>query len=401
MGHTGGVRCEGGTGELVLYALSVLSALSASPLPASQAPPPTLTPQHSGTQSLLQAVSPVSEQVVWVSGHRGTYARTVDGGATWTPGGVPGADSLQFRDVHAVSADVAYLLAAGPGDRSRIYKTTDAGRTWSLQFRNADSLAFFDCFDFWDDQHGLAFSDAVNGRLIVIQTADGGSSWTRLPDERLPPAAGSEGAFAASGTCVVTYGDSTAWIGTGAGDQSRVLRTADRGRTWSVASTPVVRGPARGIASLSFRDALHGIALGGDLGKPDEYSDNVALTSDGGRTWTLGGRPPFPGGVYGSAYVVGAPMRTLVAVGPNGIALTADDGATWIALSAESHWAVGFASRRIGWAVGPAGRITRIDTGRTETYRTYRGRTGAPEALVQPAEVRSVTISRLFSQLSG
>lgn len=333
------------------------------PAAAAQSLRPTLTPQHSGTQSLLQAVSPVSEQVVWVSGHRGTYVRTTDGGATWTPGVVPGADSLQFRDVHGVSADIAYMLAAGPGDRSRIYKTLDGGRSWRLQFRNTDSLAFYDCFDFWDAEHGLAFSDAVRGSLVVIETMDG-ETWTPLPAERLPPSAGSEGGFAASGTCVRTLEDSLAWIGTGAGDEARVLRTADRGLTWSVATTPIVHGNSSGgIASLAFRDRLHGLALGGDIGKPDSFTTNVARTEDGGRTWRAVTRPPFSGAVYGSAYAPGK-AGTLVAAGPKGLALTTDDGKSWTLLSGESHWAVGFAAGGVGWAVGPGGRITRIDLAR-------------------------------------
>src|SRR5882672_2771991 len=92
-----------------------------------------LTPQQSGTTALLQAVSVVNDKVVWVSGHAGTWARTTDGGTTWTPGTVPGADTLQFRDVQAFSADEAFLMAAGPGELSRVYHTSDGGKHWALQ----------------------------------------------------------------------------------------------------------------------------------------------------------------------------------------------------------------------------------------------------------------------------
>ncbi|HEX6631552.1 MAG TPA: hypothetical protein VF048_10685, partial [Gemmatimonadaceae bacterium] len=118
-------------------ALAGLLALAACARPASSpqasGTTPTLEPQQSGTTALLQAVSPVSEQVVWVSGHRGTWARTLDGGVTWQAGRVPGADTLQFRDVYAASADTAVLLSAGPGALSRIYRTTDGGRSWTEQ----------------------------------------------------------------------------------------------------------------------------------------------------------------------------------------------------------------------------------------------------------------------------
>src|SRR5207302_9845121 len=82
---------------------------------------PTLTPQVSGTTNGLIAVSPVNASVVWASGRKGTFVVTTDGGATWKPGVVAGAESLQFRDVEGVSANVAYLLSIGNGTDSRIY----------------------------------------------------------------------------------------------------------------------------------------------------------------------------------------------------------------------------------------------------------------------------------------
>ena len=70
----------------------------------------------------------LSNQVAWASGTHGTYLRTTDGGTSWHTAQVPDAEALDFRDVEAFSADLAYLLSAGPGEQSRIYKTTDAGK---------------------------------------------------------------------------------------------------------------------------------------------------------------------------------------------------------------------------------------------------------------------------------
>ncbi|MGH7506666.1 MAG: WD40/YVTN/BNR-like repeat-containing protein, partial [Longimicrobiales bacterium] len=303
----------------------------------------------------------VDSATAWVSGANGRWARTTDGGATWTGGTVPDADSLQFRDVHAIDASSAYLLSIGNGPQSRIYRTDDAGVTWRLQFRNEEPSAFFDCFDFWDADHGMAFSDSFDGRFLIIETADGGDSWTPIPADRLPPADTGEGSFAASGTCLVVAGDSAGWIGTGASDgAARVLRTVNRGRTWSVVQTPIVRGEAAGIASLAFRDTLNGAALGGDISDPASATDNVAITNDGGATWRLGGRPPFSGAAYGASWVPGAPSPTLVAVGPAGLGYSLDEGRTWAALDTLNHWSVSFVAPNRGWAVGPGGRITRI-----------------------------------------
>jgi len=320
----------------------------------------TIAEQVSHTTALLQAVSAVNDSVVWVSGHRATWVRTTDGGRTWVPGSMTGPDStLQFRDVHAVDADTAYLLAAGPGDSSRIYKTTDAGRSWQLQFVNRDPKAFYDCFDFWDPTHGVVVSDAVNGRMIVMRTEDG-RHWDRVPDDGMPAALPGEGAPAASGTCLVVGGRSAAWFGVEGAASARVYRTSDRGSHWSVAGTPIVSGSNSGIASLAFRDERHGLALGGRLLDPGDRSDStVALTADGGATWTLVSRPTFSGAVYGAAPVP-ALAGYYVAVGPKGLDWTDDEGLHWKSGSTAAFWAVGFASHHAGWAVGPGGRIVRL-----------------------------------------
>lgn len=125
---------------------------------------PLLTAQASGVEARLIGISPVDENTVWIGGTGGTYARTTDGGTTWHAGVVPDTQALQFRDVHAVDAETAYLLSVGEGEQSRIYKTMNAGLTWALQFTNPEPQGFFDCMDFWDAEHGIAFSDSFGGR---------------------------------------------------------------------------------------------------------------------------------------------------------------------------------------------------------------------------------------------
>src|SRR5262245_12345215 len=83
--------------------------------------------QTSGVAHRLRGVSAVSPQVAWASGAGGTVLRTVDGGRTWQPLRVPGAETLDFRDVDAISDRIAYASSIGTGESSRIYKTVDAG----------------------------------------------------------------------------------------------------------------------------------------------------------------------------------------------------------------------------------------------------------------------------------
>src|SRR5262249_11386613 len=149
---------------------------------------------------------------------------------------------------------------------------------------------------FWDDQRGIALGDPIDQRLFILTTDDGGATWKRVSTESAPPLLPGEAAFAASGTCLTVLGSSNVWIGTGGGTRARVFRSTDRGRTWSVADTPVHAGnSASGIFSVAFADAMHGVVVGGEYTKPKMPFDNVALTTDGGATW-IKARGPLPVG---------------------------------------------------------------------------------------------------------
>jgi photosystem II stability/assembly factor-like uncharacterized protein len=314
-------------------------------------------PQNSTTSSSLRGVSAVNAKVVWASGTAGTWLRTTDGGLKWTSAQVVGAEDLDFRDVHGVDERTAYLLSIGAGDKSRIYKTVDAGEHWKLEFTNPDAKGFFDALAFWDARHGMLLGDPVDGHFVVMTTDDGGEHWQRRDT---PSAVPNEGAFAASGTCLVVAGTREAWFGTGGVEGARVFHTADGGATWSVARTPVRSdAAAAGIFSLAFSDAMHGIAVGGDYSKPEDATRNIAVTSDGGKTWTE------PQGVHPKGFrsaVALLPGTSLwVTAGTSGSDVSSDGGTNWRPFDKGSYNAVSFVSASAGFAVGPKGRIAALE----------------------------------------
>lgn len=344
---------------LLAVALPAGCGVKASPRPPV-AELASLVEQVSGTGHLLQAVSVVDRDVVWVSGHGGTYARSTDGGATWAAGVVPGADSLEFRDVHALDARTAWLLAAGPGDRSRVYVTRDGGESWTRQWTNPEPEGFYDCFDFWDPSRGVLYGDAVGGALRILVTGDGGRSWVRVPRGALPEALPGEGGFAASGLCAETGAGGRAWIAAGNTTATRVFLSADHGRSWRAVPVPMEAGEGAGLTAISMVDPDRGYVFGGVLHAPDEHTRNVARTLDGGDSWTPLGPLPFPGAAYGGLAVPGTDGRGLVAVGPGGAAVSADGGGSWRLLDDRAWWAVGSAGLDGSWIVGPGGRIARL-----------------------------------------
>ncbi|MGB8583605.1 MAG: hypothetical protein WCD47_22495 [Candidatus Sulfotelmatobacter sp.] len=350
---------------------------------------PTLTPQNSGTTQLLIAVSPVDSRVVWAAGTGGTYVVTTDGGKHWKSGVVPGAESLQFRDVQGVSDQIAYLMSIGNNTTDfRIYKTEDGGAHWKIQFTNELANAFYDCFAFWTPDRGIAHSDSVDGVFPDIRTTNG-KSWESIAPN-MPPALSGEASFSSSGTCITTEGNENAWITTGGSTIARILTTRDGGDTWNAYDTPLVSSPSAGGLSVAFRDPWNGIVGGGDLST--NASADAATSNDGGQTWTLIKKPPVEGAIFCLAYARGMRLgngrnpdgdddardddrdhhheldRTVVITAetePNfdsgSAAWTPDEGHTWFKLpNVSGYWAVAFANPHAGWFVGNGGEILKI-----------------------------------------
>ena len=317
---------------------------------------PSVTVQSAGTDVRLIGLDAVSRDTVWAAGGAGTVVRSLDGGVNWTIRVVAGAEALEFRDIAAFDGQTAVVLSAGTGNASRIYRTDDAGLSWQLVFQNELPEAFFDCLAFWDASQGLAFSDSTQGRFPIISTTDGGRSWESLPAP--PDPLTGEGSFAASGTCVATGDAGRAWIGTGAAEHARVLSTADFGRSWRAVETPIVSGASAGIASVVIgQNALY--ALGGNVANTSEVGVHLAVSTDGGLQWAARAVGQLPA-IYGATIVHHQSREVLLATGPGGLFASSDQGVTWRRLSDDNLWSVAGVPSR-AWAVGPAGRIVRID----------------------------------------
>ena len=166
--------------------------------------------QTSGVDANLRGVSVSFEPskkhnyVVWVSGSNGVILRSTNEGTTWKQLSVAGGGDLDFRDIDAFGADSAYVMSSGDGDKSRIYKTTDGGETWKLQYSDKRPGFFLDSLVCDSKTHCLALSDPVDGKFLVLSTDDG-EHWKELPRDKMPAALPKEGAFAASGTSIMFF----------------------------------------------------------------------------------------------------------------------------------------------------------------------------------------------------
>jgi len=334
--------------------LPVRVLISAAFLASSAASAQSWQAIPSGTAAELRGLSVVSDTVAWASGAKGTVLRSVDG-ASWQAMQVPDADKIDFRDIQAFDAKTAVVMGAGPGEASRIYRTTDGGTTWKLTTTNAIAEGFWDAMAFWNKDNGILFGDPVKGSFQVYTTSDGGVTWREVSTKGLE-AMPNEGAFAASGTCLTVTGANDAWIATGGSTNSRVFHSADRGKTWRVSATPVPAGaPARGVFSVAFLNSKEGFAAGGDYKETRMAGINGAYTNDGGASWTP--VEVAPAGYMSVVVPVPGAPGALVAAGLAGSGYSTNGGRNWTALDTTPMNTVGFASPRQGWAVGPKGLL--------------------------------------------
>jgi photosystem II stability/assembly factor-like uncharacterized protein len=328
----------------ITFVLSLLAVLR-----LSGSAQPTSIP-NTGFDSNLRGVSisrARGKLVVWVCGSKGTILRSLDQGKSWTKFEIDGGSDLDFRDIKAFGRNSAYAMSSGDGEKSRIYKTTDGGMSWALQYTDRRPGFFLDSLACDSSTRCLALSDPVAGKFLVLATSDG-QHWKEMPGQGMPAALPAEGAFAASGTSLRLCNHDV-YFGTG-GPAARVFHSANHGDSWTAVETPVAHGGAStGIFSLDCSGG-HVVAVGGDYKHPDRAEAVAAYSSDRGKTWHLAEQQP---GGYRSA--VRLASRTAIAVGSNGEDASFNYGASWKKTGMLDLNAVALTPHGLAWAVGPKG----------------------------------------------
>lgn len=315
--------------------------------------------QESGTTAGLRGIDSVDGKIAWATGTEGTVLRTTDGGAHWTKCAVPDAATdgatLDFRGVQAWDTQTAIVMASGPGDKSRLYKTTDACKTWKLILKNEDKDGFWDAFlvnRF--DKDGELLGDPVRGAFVFLETEDGGQTWQARAHgglKSLPQ----EGAFAASNSALFLDERYGAGFVTGGPQGARMFLDEDDAEVgkFTVSALPLAGGSAgAGGFSVEARDWCCRVAVGGDYAKPNEISGTAAWTSDGGKKWTAAEKPPDG---YRSSVTWSEELKAWITVGTNGSDISRDDGKTWAPLD-DGNWN----ALSLPFVVGPKGRIARL-----------------------------------------
>jgi photosystem II stability/assembly factor-like uncharacterized protein len=303
--------------------------------------------ESSGSTASLRGIQNVGGGVAWASGTNGTILRSEDTGYLWqqctTP---PNAANLDFRGIQAWDAQTILAMSSGPGDKSRLFLSTDGCTSWKQILVNPDPSGFWDGILFLTRDHGILYGDPVDGKLPMRMTMNGGTTWTL--DRFSPTVLPGESVFAASNSALAKQ-QGFFWLGTSKG---RVFK-ASAASPWTPVPTPLASGnDSSGVFSVAFRDPKHGVAVGGDFHHPAESKGTAAFTSDGGEHWNPARKLPHG---YRSGVAWDEHDGAWITVGTNGSDISYDDGETWQWLDGGSWNAIS-----LPWAVGPNGQIGKL-----------------------------------------
>ncbi|OON70266.1 hypothetical protein B0919_05905 [Hymenobacter sp. CRA2] len=298
------------------------------------------------------------------------YARSTDGGSTWTGGNINIPAGLSVGDLHPLDGTTAWLTAF-PEDATAtgagVYKTTDGGVTWNRQptATYSGAAAFPNIVYFWDANNGITMGDpnpnpnggTVGSRFEVYTTTDGGANWVR--NQTNAPATTHAAEYGLTGVRAVA--GNTIWAG-GYNDVSagaKLYKSTDRGLTWSAAGTDIPKG----IDFVAFADANNGLMSDGlDLVRTTNGgATNTALTYAGTfRDNGLDNVPGLPNTFIsvGSADAVGDSLTHY------GSSISRDGGLTWTTLERNKRQTqVDVISPNIGWSGGITNSATAMREG--------------------------------------
>ncbi len=203
----------------------------------------------------------------WVSGYSEDIKHTTDGGASWVTQSI--GTGFSVNDLFFT--DGLNGFAAGAG----IYKTTDAGSTWTSKYPgNITSVFFLDALTGW----GIGNN--------IVKTTDGGETWFEQDGT--------------GGNNIYFYNSLLGWT---VGNGGSLRNTTDGGNTWN----SLVSGSTVNLTSVHFTTGTNGWVSGDNgtilvtsNGGIDWSSQSTGTTKAINTIWFDGSTPGFAGGSEGT-----------------------------------------------------------------------------------------------------
>lgn len=309
----------------------------------------------------------VTNDIGWVCTDNGVIGRTIDGGMHWD---TTQFNNIYFKKIHFTDLKHGWVVGTTTTE-SIVFKTSNGGITWEEETAISSSSY---CVD-------VEFTDALTGYITLgdgslYKTIDAGNTWTLI--STIPSTTTFNVAFSTTTSdgyaltnsgIIKTTDSGLTWqlvstiqarslcfidnSNVVVGNNFGVLNiTNDGGTTWSSTNTAVLNG--ENLYGVKFLDQLNGYIVGnGGL---------IRYSNDGGHTWVNDNSP-----VSTPLYAVESSPSHVWAVGLNGKIAKKTSG-TWNLLTSgttETLLSVDFIDDNIGIVVGTNGKILRTSDGGT------------------------------------
>jgi hypothetical protein len=310
----------------------------------------------SGTKTSLRGLCVVNDNIIWVSGSHGTVGKSLNSGKNWNWMVVKGFEDKEFRDVEAFDGKTAIIMAIG--EPAYILRTNDGGETWKVVYENKTKGMFLDAMDFSDVAKGIVVGDPIGNKVFLARTFDNGNTWREITENKRPIADSGEAFFAASGSNIRLFRDSSYYIVSG-GTKSRLITNS------VTVKLPVIQGKeSTGANCIDIYDngdprkpGRRMVVVGGDFNHPSSTEKNCFYTTNRGKTWKAPRIPPH--GYRSCAEYFST--KDIISCGINGVDYSNDGGKNWKWISKE-----GFNVCRIArngsafFLAGENGKIARV-----------------------------------------
>lgn len=260
-------------------------------------------------------------------------AATTDGGATWKPQAVAGGSTPQLSAVSCPTATTCMAVGSNgaslPGS-GVVVTTTDAGATWNAAAAPQNALVISSVTCASPSDCTATVSDGT--ATWSAHSADFGATWQQegaLPVSFIP---GNDLTCVAGSTCI----DAGYLPTTNSHGQGAIAVSADGGQTWTLASVPSGLGVLQSTTCLSASTCLAAGTTGTTVSDVVPAKGELLRSGDAGHTWTRATATPPVNDVYAMAcpsaeqcVMVGTIWYGLPTVDVGAIAQSVDAGVTF------------------------------------------------------------------------
>jgi photosystem II stability/assembly factor-like uncharacterized protein len=261
--------------------------------------------------------------------------KTADGGRTWAHLGLTDAERFSRIVIHP--ADARIVLAAamghafGPNQERGVYRTTDAGRTWTrvlfvndttgasdVQFDPVDpTIVYAGMYDYERKPWALRSGGPGSG---LYRSSDGGASWTKLTDPALHNGLPGARLLGRIGVGVSRSNPNIVYALIEAQEDGVLWRSADRGLHWTIVNSE------RRINNRPFYYTQVRVDPA-DENRVYTLSGTFNVSTDGGRTFGSAGGRMF--GDHHALWIDPLDPKRLLCGTDGGFFISHDYGRNW------------------------------------------------------------------------